>query len=247
MVGAREAGGYASGQLTGPPRAPRGRAAAQRRRQGQGACRSSPGSRCRPAGPVRRAPAARAPSTPPPPPRHVCPGPGTRHTASRSGEARPRRPPLSGGGLALSPERVRRRPRPSAQPSFPAAKPARSGGLPPSFPRGPGGAVQAPGPRPPGSPAPPVTPRRQGSGNVLTEVGGGGLDAPASSPGGPQAMPAQRGAVGRGAGRGKRRLERGKEGEREGYRLQWCPAARVSRLLLALALRALSSGGNSDI
>lgn len=38
------------------------------------------------------------------------------------------------------------------------------------------------------------------------------------------------------------------EREREGYRLQWCPAAWVSRLLLAPALRALSGGSsNSDI
>lgn len=38
------------------------------------------------------------------------------------------------------------------------------------------------------------------------------------------------------------------EREREGYRLQWCPAAWVSCLLLAPALRALSGGSsNSDI
>lgn len=99
VVGAREAGGDAPCELTGLPRAAPGLPAAPQRGPGRGSAAAAPGSSRCPGGSVHRAPVARAPSTPPPPPRHVFPGP---HTCRRAETPeRVGRPSAAAGWLCL--------------------------------------------------------------------------------------------------------------------------------------------------
>lgn len=226
MVAAREAGGDAPGELTGLPRAARGRPAAPLPGPGEG---NRPRPR-RPAGPSaprprRQGPFHAASPTPPRFPRagHMPPPPGAG-TPGRGG-----RPSAVAGRLCLpsasaaAAARVPLPPPPGAA-LLPRGK-ARSLRGPPSLPPARAGRRReragAAAPLLRSLPPPPPT-RRQGSGSVLTG-GGGGEEAGGLRPHLPAA------ALRRGPLRGARReggkeaagaRERGREREREGYRLQ---------------------------